>query len=304
LKQELHPVGEKMIKKHKIIIDGKKLNEGEFSIEIAGTMGAIALANMYSIGNLTMMLEKKDREILQLQDILKENEKMIGWGIQKGLEQARLKDIQDIQKLNENLTEAKHMIQITQEQVQKLGNENKSLQDKIISITNQVIEIDHFKTKASEIYTNIEEEQQKVFCNLEIIQNYFHESKRSMEKVLQKEREAKTVRNSFQKIITSLQKEETRKSQKLSISEQLKGDIMIKVWETKLEGYKRITKVVNEDCQKIFDFIEKDSVHSGTYDFSELLGEININRYQLKTKEELEEKKAEISNIKMVNMEK
>jgi hypothetical protein len=265
-------------------------------------MGAIELANMYSIGNLTMMLEKKDREILQLQDILKENEKMIGWGIQKGLEQAIFKDIQDIQKLNENLTEAKHMIQITQEQVQKLGNENKPMQDKIISITNQVIEIDHFKTKASEIYTNIEEEQHKVFCNLLIIQNYFHESKRSMEKVLQKEREAKTVRNSFQKIITSLQKEETRKSHKLSISKQLKGDIMIKVWETKLEGYKIITKVVNEYCQKIFDFIEKDSVHSGTYDFSELLGEININRYQLKTKEEIEEKKAEISNIKMGNM--
>jgi hypothetical protein len=61
------------------------------------------------------------------------------------------------------------MIQIIQEQVQKLGNENKSLQDKIISITNQVIEIDHFKTKALEIYTNIEEEQQKICCNLEII---------------------------------------------------------------------------------------------------------------------------------------
>jgi len=194
------------------------------------------------------------------------------------------------------------MIQVTQEQVQKLGNENQSLQDKIISITNQVIEMEHFKTKASEIYTNIEEEQQKVFCNLEIIQNYFQESKRYMEKVLQKEREVKTVRNSFQKIITSLQKEETGKSQKLSISEQLKGDIMIKVWETKLEGYKRITKWVNEDCQRIFDFIEKDSVHSGTDDFSELLGEININRYQLKTKEELEEKKEEISNIKMVDM--
>jgi hypothetical protein len=29
------------------------------------------------------------------------------------------------------------MIQVTQEQVQKLGDENKSLQDKIISITNQ-----------------------------------------------------------------------------------------------------------------------------------------------------------------------
>jgi hypothetical protein len=302
LKQELHPVGERTVKKHKIIIDGKKLNEGEFATELAGTMGAIASANMYSVGNLITMIEQKDREITQLQDRLKESEKMIGWGIQKGLEQARLKDIQDIQKLNENLTEAKQMIQITQEQVQKLGNENKSLQDKIISITNQVIEIDQFKTKASEIYTNIEEEQQKVFCNLEIIQNYYQESKRSMDKAVLKEREAKAARNSFQRIITSLQKEETGKSQKLSISEQLKGDVMIKVWETKLEEYKRITKGVIEDCQKIFDSIEKDSVQTGTDDFSESLGEININRHQLKIKEELEEKKAEISNIKAVNI--
>jgi hypothetical protein len=302
LKQELHPVGERTVKKHKIIIDGKKLKESEFATELAGTMGAIASANMYSVGNLITMIEQKDQEITQLQDRLKESEKMIGWGIQKGLEQARLKDIQDIQKLNENLTEAKHMIQTTQEQVQELGNENKSLQDKIISITNQVIEIDQFKNKASEIYVNIEEEQQKVFCNLEIIQSYFQESKRSMDKAVQKEREAKAARNSFQKIITALQKEETGKSQKLSISEQLKGDAMIKVWETNLEGYKRITKGVNEDCQKIFDFIEKESTHIGTDGFSDSLGEIDINRCQLKTKEELEEKKAEISNIKMVNM--
>jgi DNA repair exonuclease SbcCD ATPase subunit len=174
-------------------------------------MGAIASTNMYSVGNLTTMLEQKDWEILQLQDRLKENEKIIGWGIQKGLEQARLKDIQEIQKLNENLDEAKNMIQVTQEQVQKLGNENKSLQDKIISITNQVIEMEHFKTKESEIYANIEEEQHKIFCSLEIIQNYFQESKRSMEKVVKKEREAKEARNSFQKIITSLKKKKLEK---------------------------------------------------------------------------------------------
>jgi hypothetical protein len=59
LKQELHPVGERTIKKHKIIIDGKKLNEGEFTTELAGTMAAIASANMYSVGNLITMLEQK-----------------------------------------------------------------------------------------------------------------------------------------------------------------------------------------------------------------------------------------------------
>jgi len=92
LKQELHPVGERTVKKHKIIIDGKKLKETEFATELAGTLGAVASTNMYSIGNLITMMEKKDQEIAQLQDRLKENEKIISWGIQKGLEQASLKD--------------------------------------------------------------------------------------------------------------------------------------------------------------------------------------------------------------------
>jgi hypothetical protein len=79
---------------------------------------------------------------------------------------------------------------------------------------------------------------------------------------------------------------------------------MIKVWETKLEGYKRITKGVNEDCQKIFDLIEKDSVHSVTDGFSELLGEINITRYQLKTKEEFEERRQKSQILKWSTLQK
>jgi len=69
--------------------------------------------------------------------------------------------MQEIQKLNKKLDEGKHMIQVTQEQVQKLGEENKLLQNKIISIANQVIEIEHFRMQASEIYAKIEEGQHK-----------------------------------------------------------------------------------------------------------------------------------------------
>jgi hypothetical protein len=64
LKQEIHPVGERSIKKHRVIIDGKKLKDGEFAIDLEGTMGAIASANIYSVGNLTTMLEQKDQEII------------------------------------------------------------------------------------------------------------------------------------------------------------------------------------------------------------------------------------------------
>jgi hypothetical protein len=115
LKQEIHPRGEGTIKKHRVIIDGKKLKDGEFATELAGKMGAIASTNMYSVGNLTTLLEQKDQTIIQLQDKLKENERNISWGIRKDLEQDRLKDMQEIQKLNKDLDEAKHLIQVTQE---------------------------------------------------------------------------------------------------------------------------------------------------------------------------------------------
>jgi hypothetical protein len=302
LKQELHFVGERTLKKHKIIIDGKKLQDSAFATELAGSMGAIASANMYSVETLINTIEQKNQEIIQLQNSLKENEKRIGWGIKKGLEQARLKDIQDIQQLNENLTEAKQTIQNTQEQVQTLSNENTLLQDKIISITNQVIELDQFKIKASEIYADIQQEQQRVFSNLKTIQNYFHESKKSLDVTVLKEIEAKAVRDSFQRVLSALQEEEIRQSQKLSSSEQLKGDVMLQVWETKLQGYREVTKEVINHCERIFDSIEKDSTHGENNGLSQPLGEINIDHHQLKIKEELEEKKTEISKVKAVNI--
>ena len=94
-----------MVKKHKIIVDGQKLKEGEFAIEIVSTMGALASKNLYSVGSLITMLEQKDQMIAQRQDQLKETRRNISWGIKKGLERARLNDIQEIQKLKASLEE-------------------------------------------------------------------------------------------------------------------------------------------------------------------------------------------------------
>ena len=138
-----------------------------------------------------------------------------------------------------------------------------------------------------------------MILNLELIQNYFQESNKSLENVFQKEREAKAARTTFQKAVTFSSKEEVGKIQKLSISEQVKGDIMIKVWEAKLAKYKRNTREVNEDCQGIFNLFERDSLNIGKDGCSGLLGEVNIAKHQLKFREELEEKKVEISNIKL-----
>ena len=57
LKQEMHPRGDAMIKKHKIIVDGQNLEEEDFATKVAGSMGALATTNLYSIGNLRTRLQ-------------------------------------------------------------------------------------------------------------------------------------------------------------------------------------------------------------------------------------------------------
>jgi hypothetical protein len=127
--------------------------------------------------------------------------------------------MQEIKKMKKDLEEEKQIIQVTEAQVQKLGEENKQLQDKIISITNQVVELEISKTQALGIYLKIEEKQEKVFLNLEVVQNYFQETNKSLENVFQKEREEKVARTTFQKVVSLSTKEEIGRIQKLSIFE-------------------------------------------------------------------------------------
>jgi hypothetical protein len=97
LKQEMHLRGDTMIKKHKIIVDGQNLEEGEFAKEVAGTMGAFTSTNLHSISRLMIRLQQKDQMIAHLQSQLRETIRSISMEINKGLEQARNSDIQEIQ---------------------------------------------------------------------------------------------------------------------------------------------------------------------------------------------------------------
>jgi hypothetical protein len=74
-----------------------------------------------------------------------------------------------------------------------------------------VVELEIFQAQVLGIHLKIEEEQQKVFLNMEIIQNYFQETNKSLENVLQKEREVKAARMTFQKAIALSIKEEVGK---------------------------------------------------------------------------------------------
>jgi hypothetical protein len=112
----------------------------------------------------------------------------------------------------------------------------------------------------------------------------------------------KIAKMTFQKAMALSTKEEVEKIQKLSVSEQVKGDVILKMWEADLVENKRITREVNDDFQGIFDLLEKASLNIGKKKCSGLLEEINIVKHQLRVKEDLEEMQVEIPKIKVINV--
>ena len=106
-----------MVKKHKVQLDGKNLEEGDFATEVAGSMGALATTNLFTIGNMRARLEQRNHRITQLQNQLKYTEKNIKEEINKGLDQARAADKQEIQLLKSSLDEMNKKVKMSQMQV-------------------------------------------------------------------------------------------------------------------------------------------------------------------------------------------
>jgi hypothetical protein len=57
VKQELYQEAGTVSKKFKILTDGRAMKKEEFATQIAGTLGAFATANQYSVGTLKDQLK-------------------------------------------------------------------------------------------------------------------------------------------------------------------------------------------------------------------------------------------------------
>jgi hypothetical protein len=57
VRQELYQEAGTVSKKYKILTDGKDMKKVEFTTQIAGTLGAFATTNQYSVGTLKDQLK-------------------------------------------------------------------------------------------------------------------------------------------------------------------------------------------------------------------------------------------------------
>jgi hypothetical protein len=71
------------------------------------------------------------------------------------------------------------------------------------------------------------------------------------------------VRITLQKEIIYSTGEEVPKTTKVSATEQIRGNVMLKIWETNITERKRIAKETRDDREEFFDLVDKGSLNIG-----------------------------------------
>jgi hypothetical protein len=99
-----------------------------------------------------------------------------------------------------------------------------------------------FKAKALEVHQKLEAAQQSTFSKVGIIQDYFQEMVQSLDNIGFKEKEAIAARTNFQKAVLSSAREEVPVTPRLTVAEQIRGDIIIKASEANIAESKKMPK--------------------------------------------------------------
>jgi len=147
-------------------------------------------------------------------------------------------------------------MQMSQVQVIRQEELVRELKGKLRSIENQVVNMTAFQAQALEVHEKIQVEQHGMLSKIETIQNYLLEISHSLDNIALKEKEATTARVTFQKAIVFSTREEVPETPKLTVEEQIKGDIILKTWETDIAESKKMTREFKKDCEEMFDQLD------------------------------------------------
>jgi hypothetical protein len=130
------------------------------------------------------------------------------------------------------------------------------------------------------------------------IQNHFQTIDQGLESISLREKEVGEARVAFQDVVIATMKIEMVGSSKLSITEQTRGDILLKVWEQNIsESRGRANEVMNS-CEETFALVSKIFLYLDKESSVGMLGKINIDKHLLDIKENVAKEKVEISQIR------
>jgi hypothetical protein len=90
------------------------------------------------------------------------------------------------------------------------------------------------------VHEKMESTQQNLLTKVEAVPNYYRVADHSLNNIHLKEREAIAAQVTFQESVLSKTKDLVARATRLYLSEQTRGDIILKTWEANLVESKRL----------------------------------------------------------------
>jgi hypothetical protein len=220
----------------------------------------------------------------------------------KEFEQVRAYDRHQIQQLKANLDELYQNSQDNRGLVTQQEELIKKLQAKIDLTEGTIVEMETFQAQALEVHEKLESSQQDLFTKVEAIQNCYQVVDISLKNIYIKEREARSSWAKFQEAILLVPKYDISEVPRLSLSEQTRGDIILKAWETNLAERKRLAREVNKACLEALSSLDKGILDVEGNTISEALGQIDIAKNQYNSRTSKEEALMTIQKMNQIDL--
>jgi hypothetical protein len=139
--------------------------------------------------------------------------------------------------------------------------------------------------------------QQGLIVKVEMIQSSCQLIDQILDNLSLREREVGGARVAFQEAIIATMKKEISSSSNFPISEQNRGNILLKEWEQNISKGRQEAKEIRKSCEETFSLLNGMWLGFDGESSIEILGQINTVKYLLNIKENEERELAKISQI-------
>jgi hypothetical protein len=165
-----------------------------------------------------------------------------------------------------------------------------------------MIDVEGFKSRVIEIQSRISSAQQSLLAKVGTIREDCLLMHRVSENLTVKERDAKEVLVAFQEAVIAMNNRVSVGSPRLTISEQTRGNILLKDWEHNIALGKEQAEKVTNSLEEAFNSIDGELLGMDSGGDAETLIQMNVEQISLDLKEKDERDSADISQMDRVDM--
>jgi hypothetical protein len=302
VKREVYQEGKTTAKKFKVMADGRNKKKEEFATEIAGTLGAYATANIYTVEMLKEQLLAKNRLIKTLEarlDSATVNARSLA---SEEMKLAQLADKKEIEYLKTKLEQADAIIRDGRMQSDRQRDTITQLQTQLEEAGNQRINPEIIKSRAIDIRSRISSAQQSLLDRVSDFRRDCILMNQISQDLIVKERDAETARLTFQQAVIDTQNRFSTETPGLSFEEQTRGNILLKNWEHDIALSKEQARAVTSSLEETFKIIDTDLIGMERGGDIETLRQTNMDQIFLVVKERNEKELIEISEMNRTSM--